>query len=60
MSYTIHIGFTELKATRNFSGLTEMTFELTKIPNLLPIDFKVNTIFSLVINGVKCTPWLVG
>ena len=43
-----------------YNGLTEMTFELTQVPDLLYIDFKTKQILNLQINGVNATPWLVG
>jgi hypothetical protein len=40
ITYVSHIAFVAMSSSLDYTGLTEMTFELTSIPNLLPIDFK--------------------
>ena len=60
ITYASHIGFVAMSVSREYTGLTEMTFELTKIPTLLPIDFKTKQILNLQVNGVNVTPWLAG
>ena len=39
ISYVSHIAFVELDDAETYSGLTEIAFELTTIPKLLPLDF---------------------
>ena len=60
VTYTIHIGFVDLVGTRDYTALTEIAFELTTVPDILPVDFRTKEIYSLVVNGQKSTPWLVG
>lgn len=60
ISYISHIGFLPMSTSLDYTGLTEMTFELTKIPKLFHIDFKTQQIMNLQVNGVNVTPWLVG
>jgi len=60
ITYVSHIAFVPMTTSLDYTGLTEMTFELTKVPNLLPIDFKTKQILNLQVNGINVTPWLVG
>jgi len=60
ITYVSHIAFVSMTTSLDYTGLTEMTFELTKVPNLLPIDFKTKQILNLQVNGINVTPWLVG
>lgn len=36
IKYNVHLSFTKT----DYKGLAEVTFELTKVPKVLPIDFK--------------------
>jgi aminopeptidase N len=46
--------------SKEYSGLTELTFELTSLPKLLPIDFVSSKINDLVVNGYNVAPLLYG
>ena len=56
VSYISHIGFEALSqqnAGETFGGLTQVTFELTALPKLLPLDFSCKNLLDIVINGAK-------
>lgn len=58
--YISHIGFVPLSSGTEYSGLTEMGFELKSIPKLLPIDFVSKNVTDLVVNGYNVPPILNG
>lgn len=58
--YISHIGFVPLSSGTEYSGLTEMGFELKSIPKLLPIDFVSRNVTDLVVNGYNVPPILNG
>ncbi len=43
-----------------YTGLTEISFELTALPKILPIDFVSELIVDLVVNGRDVTPTMSG
>lgn len=58
--YISHIGFVPLDSSTEYSGMTEMSFELKSIPKLLPVDFVSKNVTDLVVNGFNVTPILQG
>lgn len=49
-----------LNESQQYTGLTELNFELTSLPKLLPIDFKTTKVIDLVVNGFNVEPILWG
>lgn len=60
ISYISHIAFVSLEESSNYTGLTEITFELTSIPKLLPLDFVSESISDLIVNGYNVAPLIYG
>ena len=60
ITYISHICYLPISQTNTFTGLAQLTFELSFLPKLLPIDFVCQDVHELVINGVKAIPTLSG
>lgn len=60
ISYISHLGFISLDQIQMYTGLTEISFELTALPKILPIDFVSELIVDLVVNGRDVTPTMSG
>ena len=58
--YIYHIGFVGLDKSRSFTGLADITFELTSIPKQLPLDFVCSEFDDLIVNGYSVTPQVRG
>lgn len=50
ISYNCHISYTE--NSDHYTGLAEITFTLTSIPRILPLDCINEKIFTLIVNGI--------
>ena len=48
LSYDFHVS---VEAGTHFSGVAELNFELTKVPNELPVDFQIQQIKKIIVNG---------
>jgi aminopeptidase N len=60
ISYVAHIGFLPLSQSLGYTGLTEISFELTAVPKQLAIDFQTRQVEKLIVNGVATPAWLRG
>ncbi len=48
VSYDFHIS---IEAGTHYSGISQIHFELIKVPNELPIDFTIQEIKKIIVNG---------
>ena len=58
IKYNSHLGYTGLESqpVATYTGFTEITFSLSFIPKLLPVDFKSANTKAIIVNGYNIIP----